>query len=327
MNIKNIIFILIFLLLLILVSPRIKFKNEFSKKLIPKNIEEIDNYLLKEELQFNLESNTKKEIIWYKEKAQKTNYSVVYIHGFGASKNEIYPVPNNIAKALNANIFFTRLKGHGINNKNAFRGITTQDWLRDIDEAINIGKLIGDKLVLIGTSNGGTASIWALANYPNEINSAVLISPNIFPYDKRTNIVYYPWGRQIAYLITGGYNKFETKEYKQKEHPTIKSHSSRVQHVDAIIAMMGLVTLLNSYNFNEIKIPLIITHTPNDHTVDPIKINEFIKNYGGEKKDIPIILLENSHAHVPIGNQSYKSAQNTSYFTKHVFDFINKINK
>ncbi|APS98826.1 carboxylesterase [Borreliella mayonii] len=327
MNIKNIIFIIIFLLLLILVSPRIKFKNEFSKKTIPKNIEEIDNYLLKEELQFNLEDNTKKEIIWYKEKAQKTKYSVVYIHGFGASKNEIYPVPNNIAKALNANIFFTRLKGHGINNKNAFRGITTQDWLRDIDEAINIGKLIGDKLILIGTSNGGTASIWALANYPNEINSVVLISPNIFPYDKRTNIIYYPWGRQIAYLITGGYNKFETKEYKRKEHMTIKSYSSKVQHVDAIIAMMGLVTLLNSYNFDEIKTPLIITHTPNDHTVDPVKINEFIKNYGGEKKDIPIILLENSHAHLHIGNQSYKSAQNTSYFTKYAVDFINKINK
>ncbi|WNY65175.1 alpha/beta hydrolase [Borreliella carolinensis] len=327
MNIKNIIFILIFLLLLILVSPRIKFKNEFFKKTIPKNIEEIDSYLLKEELQFNLENNTKKEIIWHKGKAQKTSYSVVYIHGFGASKNEIYPVPNNIAKALNANIFFTRLKGHGINNKNAFRGITTQDWLKDIDEAINIGKLIGDKLILIGTSNGGAASIWALANYPNEINSVVLISPNIFPYDKRTNIVYYPWGRQIAYLITGGYNKFETKEYKRKEHMTINSHSSKVQHVDAVIAMMGLVTLLNSYNFDEIKIPLIVAHTPNDHTVDPIKINEFIKNYGGEKKDIPIILLENSHAHVPIGNQSYKSAQNTSYFTKYAVDFINKINK
>ncbi|MCD2382600.1 alpha/beta hydrolase [Borreliella americana] len=327
MNIENIIFILIFLLLLILVSPRIKFKNEFSKKPIPKNIEEIDNYLLKEELQFNLENNTKKEIIWYKEKAQKTKYSVVYIHGFGASKNEIYPVPNNIAKALNANIFFTRLKGHGINNKNAFRGITTQDWLRDIDEAVNIGKLIGDKLILIGTSNGGAASIWALANYPDQINSVALISPNIFPYDKRTNIVYYPWGRQIAHLITGGYNKFETKEYKRKEHMSIKSPSSKVQHIDAIIAMMGLVTLLNSYNFDEIKIPLIIAHTPNDHTVDPIKINEFIKNYGGKKKDIPIILLENSHAHVPIGNQSYKSAQNTSYFTKYAVDFINKINK
>ncbi|WP_031531451.1 alpha/beta hydrolase [Borreliella garinii] len=326
MNIKNIIFIITFLLLLILVSPRIKFKNEFSKKTIPKNLKEIDNYLLKEELQFNLEKNTKKEIIWYKE-AQKTKYSVVYIHGFGASKNEIYPVPNNIAKALNANIFFTRLKGHGINNKNAFRGITTQDWLRDIDEAIKIGKMIGDKLILIGTSNGGAASIWALANYPNEINSAVLISPNIFPYDKRTNIVYYPWGRQIAYLITGGYNKFETKEDKRKEYKTIKSYSSKVQHVDAIIAMMGLVKFLNSYDFDAIKTPLIITHTPNDHTVDPIKINEFIKNYGGEKKDIPIILLENSHAHLPIGNQSYKSAQNTSYFTKYAVDFINKTNK
>ncbi|WNY66979.1 alpha/beta hydrolase [Borreliella lusitaniae] len=326
MNIKNIIFIIIFLLLLILVSPRIKFKNEFSKKEVPKNINEIDNYLLREELQFTLEKNTKKEIIWDKE-VQKTKYSVVYIHGFGASKNEIYPVPNNIAKALNANLFFTRLKGHGINNKNAFRGITTQDWLKDIDEAIQIGKLIGDKLILIGTSNGGAASIWALANYPDKINSTVLISPNIFPYDKRTNIVYYPWGRQIAHLITGGYNKFETKKDKRKEHMTIKSYSSRVQHVDAIIAMMGLVKLLNSYNFNEIKTPLIIAHTPNDHTVDPIKINEFIKHYGGEKKDIPIILLENSQAHVPIGNQSYKSAQNTSYFTKYAVDFINKTNK
>ncbi|MBB6042631.1 alpha/beta hydrolase [Borreliella yangtzensis] len=326
MNIKNIIFTIIFLLLLILVSPRIKFKNEFLKKPIPKNIKEIDHYLLKEELQFNLEKNTKKEIIWYEE-VQKTKYSVVYIHGFGASKNEIYPVPNNIAKALKANLFFTRLKGHGINNKNAFRGITTQDWLGDIDEAIKIGKLIGDRLILIGTSNGGAASIWALANYPDEINSAILISPNIFPYDKRTNIVYYPWGRQIAHLITGGYNKFETKEDKRKEHMSIKSYSSKVQHVDAIIAMMGLVTLLNSYNFDEIKTPLIITHTPNDRTVDPIKINEFIKNYGGEKKDIPIILLEDSQAHVPIGNQSYKSAQNTSYFTKYAVDFINKTNK
>ncbi len=36
MNIKNIIFMITFLLLLILVSPRIKFKNEFSKKQFPK---------------------------------------------------------------------------------------------------------------------------------------------------------------------------------------------------------------------------------------------------------------------------------------------------
>ncbi len=42
------------------------------QKTIPKNLKEIDNYLLKEELQFNLEKNTKKEIIWYKE-TQKQN--------------------------------------------------------------------------------------------------------------------------------------------------------------------------------------------------------------------------------------------------------------
>ncbi len=166
-----------------------------------------------------------------------------------------------------------------------------------------------------------------MANYPNEINSAILISPNIFPYDKRTNIVYYPWGRQIAYLITGGYNKFETKEYKRKEHPTIKSHSSRVQHVDAIIAMMGLVTLLNSYNFNEIKIPLIITHTPNDHTVDPIKINEFIKNYGVKKRIFPSYFLKIHTLTYLLETKATKAPKTHHTSQSNVFDFINKINK
>ncbi|QMU99400.1 alpha/beta fold hydrolase [Borrelia sp. A-FGy1] len=324
MNIKNVIFIFIFLLLLILVSPRVKFKNEFIKVKVPNKLEELDQYLLVEESKFNLEENTKKEIIWNKGK-EITKYSVVYFHGFGSSKNGIYPVPHNIAKALNANIFFARLKGHGIDEKDAFKGVKTQDWLRDIDEAIQIGKLIGKKLIIIGTSNGGTAAIWALETYPTEIHSAVLVSPNISPKDKKTNLIYYPWGRQIAYLITGGYNKPKTRESKRIEHEVIKPFHSKLQQVDSIIAMMGLVKLINSHGFDKIKIPMIIIYPPKDPTVDSNKINQFINEYGGYKKEIPITLIESYHSHVPVGNHSYRSAQNTSYFTKYTVDFIKKI--
>ncbi|UGQ17425.1 alpha/beta hydrolase [Borrelia sp. RT1S] len=324
MTIKNAIFIFVFLLLLVLVSPRVKFRNEFMKVKIPNKLEELDQYLLIGESKFNLEENTKKEIIWNRNKEQ-AEYSVVYFHGFASSKNGIYPVPNNIAKALNANIFFTRFKGHGIDEKDAFKGIQTQDWLRDIDEAIQIGKLIGKKLIIIGTSNGGTAAIWALENYPNEIHSTVLISPNVYPKDKRTSLIYYPWGRQLAYLVTGGYNKFETKESKKIEHEVVKTFHSELQQVDSIIAMMGLVKLINSYGFDKIKTPMIIIYPPKDPTVDTSKINQFISEYGGRIKEIPITLIEGRHSHVPVGNHSYRSAQNTSYFTKYAVAFIKNI--
>ncbi|AAX17145.1 carboxylesterase [Borrelia hermsii DAH] len=324
MHIKNSIFIFIFLLLLIVVGPKMKVRNEFAKTKIPNKLEEIDQYLLIEESKFNLEANTKKEIIW-NEAQKRTEYAVVYIHGFGASKNEIYPIPNNIAKALNANIFFTRLKGHGINNKDAFKGVNTQDWLRDIDEAIQIGQSIGEKLIIIGTSNGGACTIWALKNYPNKIYSAVLISPNIYPKDKRTSLIYYPWGRQIAYLITGGYNSLEIRQNKRTEYEEVTTFYSPIRQVDSIISMMGLVKLINDNGFDNIKIPLTIAYSPNDPTVDSNEINKFISEYGGHKKTIPIMLIESLHSHVSVGNHSYRSAQNTSYLTKYAVDFIKNI--
>ncbi|WP_024653402.1 alpha/beta hydrolase [Borrelia persica] len=323
---KNFIFIFIFLFLLIVVGPRIKFRNEFDKVQIPNKLEEIDQYILIEESKFNLTENTKKEIIW-NNKREKTKYAVVYIHGFGASKNEIYPIPHNIAKALGANIFFTRLKGHGIDKKNAFKGVKTKDWLRDIDEAMQIGQSIGEKLILIGTSNGGACVIWALKNYQEKIHSAVLISPNIYPKDKRTNLIYYPWGRQIAYLITGGYNEPDITPNKRKEYSKVKVFHTPIRQIDSIIAMMGLVKLINANNFNEIKTPLIITYSPNDPIVDSGETNKFISQYGGYKQTIPMLLVENPYSHVPVGNHNYRSAQNTSYLTKYAVNFIQNLKK
>ena len=89
--------------------------------------------------------------------------------------------------------------------------------------------------------------------------------------------------------------------------------------------MMGLVKLINSHGFDKIKTPMIIIYPPKDPTVDSSKINQFISEYGGYKKEIPITLIESNHSHVPVGNHSYRSAQNTSYFTKYAVDFIKNI--
>ncbi|MDD4273595.1 MAG: hypothetical protein PHG14_07705 [Desulfobacter postgatei] len=37
----------------------------------------------------------------------------VYIHGFSATRKETAPLSDLVAKTLNANLFYTRLSGHG----------------------------------------------------------------------------------------------------------------------------------------------------------------------------------------------------------------------
>ncbi|MCM2281329.1 MAG: hypothetical protein NDI61_05715, partial [Bdellovibrionaceae bacterium] len=44
----------------------------------------------------------------------KTPLALVYIHGFSASRGEISPVPEDLARELGANLFMTRLTAHGL---------------------------------------------------------------------------------------------------------------------------------------------------------------------------------------------------------------------
>ena len=75
-----------------------------------------DAYLAASEAKVSdVHDNLQKEIIWaYPASKAKTPLAIIYIHGFSASKNETRPVPDMAAKALGANLYLTRLTGHGI---------------------------------------------------------------------------------------------------------------------------------------------------------------------------------------------------------------------
>ena len=64
----------------------------------------------------NLRQNIGKKILWAGKSSQKTSLSIVFIHGFSATRVELSPVIEEVAKSLGANVFFTRLTGHGQEN-------------------------------------------------------------------------------------------------------------------------------------------------------------------------------------------------------------------
>jgi alpha-beta hydrolase superfamily lysophospholipase len=103
------------------------------------------------------------------------------VHGFSATRQEIAPVPERVAAALGANLFETRLAGHG-RERDGLVDVRAEQWLDDGRELLGVGRALGERLTLIGTSTGATLAL-ALASHPDfrVVDSLVLISPNFGP--------------------------------------------------------------------------------------------------------------------------------------------------
>ena len=142
---------------------------------------DVDSYLSKAEAAVpDIRENAAKEVVWNNPMTKaRTEFAIVYIHGFSASKVETAPVSQNVAEALGANLFLTRLSGHGTTGK-AMGEATMSEWLDDTLEAVAVGKRLGDKVVLVSASTGGSLSTWAVAQpqLADQITGLVMISPN-----------------------------------------------------------------------------------------------------------------------------------------------------
>ena len=128
MSLEWLAILLVFALLLLwFLGPRIIIDETVQSVQLPKDL---NHYLNQSESRFsNIREGLNKEILWANVEEKQAEYSIIYLHGFSASRQEISPVMEKVADALGANLFFTRLSGHGQNTealsestpKNGFR--------------------------------------------------------------------------------------------------------------------------------------------------------------------------------------------------------------
>jgi len=182
-------------------------------------------YVAKEEAAVpGIRDGLEKEIVWANPMVHaKTPLSIVYIHGFSASKGEVRPLPDDVADLLDANLFYTRLTGHGQDGAAMTRG-SVNAWINDYEEALAIGRAIGDKVIVISTSTGGSLAAWA-ATQPgasNGVAAIAFISPNFGVKASGAEILTMPWGKQIAELVIGKERSFVARNALHEKFWTIK---------------------------------------------------------------------------------------------------------
>ncbi len=270
------------LLALFFSGPRVDMEATIAPLVLPPDL---DTYLARKEAAYgDIVPGTEKKIVWAGVPGQQTPLSLVYIHGFSATRQETAPLATLVAEKLHANLYFTRLTGHGRGSEAMLDG-SVKAWVNDMHEAMEIGKRLGQRVVVMGCSTGATLAVWQAAQEKSEEKSEdlaalVLMSPNFGPADRRTTILTWPWGAQLAELLVG---KTRSWQPKNEAHGRFWTHSYPVR---ALAPMMGLVKMVRSFNLEMITPPTLIIYSSKDTTVDPTAIETAFHALGAKQKKL-----------------------------------------
>ncbi len=228
-----------------------------------------------------------------------TPLSIVYIHGFSASLHEIRPVPDDVAAALGANLFYTRLKGHGRDGA-AMAEATALDWREDIAEAFEIGRRIGERVIVVGTSTGG--SLAALGLFDDRINDRiagiVLMSPNFGVQADGSWLTALPYARWLIPALVGRERRFQPENadharWWTERYPT-----------EAVVPMARVAAAARGLRFEDTDIPALFIFSDADKIVRTDVTRDIAGRWGGPVSVWPVATgtRDDRNSHVLAGD-------------------------
>jgi alpha-beta hydrolase superfamily lysophospholipase len=260
---------------------------------------DLDRYLKDDEARFaDIIPGAEKKIIWHDpHRKQKTPLALVYLHGFSACRQEIRPVCEEVARRLGANLFLTRLTGHGRNGR-ALAEASLSDWRSDALEALMIGRRMGKKVILVGTSTGGTLATW-LADYDRgqSVAACVLLSPNFGVKHVAAGLLFWPGARYWLPLVVGKTRAWEPLNERHARYWTLR------YPIAALIPMMQAVEMVRRIDLGKLSIPMQFLYSRKDQIVDAREIEKAFDAIGSKVKK-RIIIQESQHSmqHVIAGD-------------------------
>ena len=125
-------YLLILLLVLVagyLLGPKPP-KPELNKNLpsLPTSVRNLESYIAEKESEYSVRPDNESRIFWANDSLkERTDYCLLYLHGFSASWYEGYPANVEFAKHFGMNAYMPRLASHGLETEDALVDMTPDD--------------------------------------------------------------------------------------------------------------------------------------------------------------------------------------------------------
>lgn len=268
-------------------------KPDFSLlqlKHFPADFHALEDSLNRAEASLPLKPDNEARIVWDSAYV-KTPYSIVYLHGNGASQEEGDPIHEALAHRYGCNLFLARLSEHGIQTDEPMLDMDPVEWMQSALDAIAVGKSIGDKVIVVSCSTGSMLDLYLASAFPDLVEAHVMMSPNVDIFDPRSFILTEPWGLHISRQIVG------SLYYGWKAPgPAQKYWYTRYRIEELTILKTVINATMNETTFAKIDEPVIILfyyqdENHQDHVVSVKRMKEMFQQLGtpvNEKREVAL---------------------------------------
>lgn len=284
----------------------------------PADLQQLSQYVSQLERVQKVKEDNEAKIVWNNDSMPaKTKYAIVYLHGFSASHEEGNPAHVTIAREMSANLYLSRLADHGVDTTEPFMQLTADRYWETCKQALAIGSKLGEKVILMATSTGGTNALQLAAAYPDKIAGLILYSPNIAINDPNAWLLNNPWGLQIARLVKGSdYN------ITPDQRPIYKKYWYSKYRLEGAVALEELLeTTMNEETFKKIHQPtLVLCYYKDEEHQDPVvkvsAMKTMFEQLGTAAADKQMVELPNVGDHVLASPIKSKDVESVLKYTR-----------
>lgn len=276
-------FLIIAILLLIvvyLIGPKPD-EPELNKNLpsIWASIANIEEFVENRDEGLNIKEDNESRIIWANDSVQgRTSYCLLYLHGFSASWYEGYPANVEFARHFGFNAYFPRLASHGIDTTEALVDMTPDRLWESAKEALMIARSLGKKVIIMGTSTGGTLALKLAADFPEYVDGLILYSPNIAINNSASFLLSGPWGLQIGRRFNGGKYRISDADSLSKEC----RYWNCTYRMEAVVYLQQLIdATMNEETFEQVTAPVFLGYYYKDeeNQDQTVKVDAMLKMF------------------------------------------------
>lgn len=199
----------------------------------------------------------------------RTRWSIVFLHGFGASRAGGEAVVDLVAHDLGANQWYPLLPGHG-RDAEAHARAEAAEYLAVAVEALAMGRALGERVLLIGSSTGGLLASWLAARFPDHVDAIILASPFFDYAEPSAAILRLPFGLEALRAALGPMRDAAFgPDPEGRRVDGYERHWLTEQRIDALGHLERLRGwLARPEVWEAVRCPVLLLYAPNDQTAD-----------------------------------------------------------
>ena len=257
--------------------------------------EDIDAYLEKKESEVSdIYPYAEKTVLWNNSNKNRTKYSIVFIHGFTTTGYQSKEFLNKLSSELDANLFMTRLSGHGVPYEGT-KQMQIDKIMYDVSEAVIIGEKIGENVILVGHSLGGALSMLAADDevLSKKIDTLVLFAPgnsgfSSFAFTNTLISSLVDRTGSLCWLIVCDPRSFmELPDDEKWENYFATDFDTNIFYQ---IARIPIAT--DSISYETISTSALVFYDENDRLVNASKLKSNFKKWAAKNKIVSVETLE-----------------------------------